>query len=176
MKGHFTPHSEESKKKMREAKLRNPVKYWLGKELPKSFRDAQLKYITGRPSPLKGKTWKSLWSEESKLSFKQKMSGDNNPKWIEDRTLLVTNEKKHLDYQYKIWMLSVKRRDGWKCRIADENCKGRLEAHHILNWKHYSELRYEVNNGITLCHTHHPRGRENEAKLSPYLQELVLKK
>lgn len=59
------------------------------------------------------------------------------------------------------------------CRIADNKCNGRLEAHHILNWKQYPELRYELNNGITLCQSHHPRGRENENKLSPYLQHLV---
>ncbi len=70
-------------------------------------------------------------------------------------------------------MLSVKKRDNWKCRIADENCKGRLEAHHILNWIDYPELRYELTNGITLCHAHHPKGRKREAELSPYLQKLV---
>lgn len=98
---------------------------------------------------------------------------ENNPNWIADRTQLVKSEKKHLDYQYRLWMLSVKNRDNWKCRIINSDCKGKLESHHILNWKDYPELRYEINNGITLCHAHHPRGRSNEAKLSPYLQKLV---
>lgn len=53
------------------------------------------------------------------------------------------------------------------------NCKGRLEAHHILSWKDYPELRYDINNGITLCHAHHPRKRDEEAELSPYFQSLV---
>ena len=48
-----------------------------------------------------------------------------------------------------------------------------METHHILSWKDYPELHYQINNGITLCHAHHPRGKENEAKLSPYLQSLV---
>jgi len=32
---------------------------------------------------------------------------------------------------------------------------------------------YEVNNGITLCHFHHPRKRKDEIKLSPYFMELI---
>ena len=71
------------------------------------------------------------------------------------------------------WSKSVKNRDKWVCRIADVNCDGRLEAHHILSWKDFPELKYEVNNGITLCHAHHPRKRVDEAKLSPYFQQLV---
>lgn len=35
------------------------------------------------------------------------------------------------------------------------------------------KLRYDINNGITLCHAHHPRKRADEAKLSPYFKELV---
>jgi hypothetical protein len=73
----------------------------------------------------------------------------------------------------KGWRQAVKNRDSWKCRIADNNCKGRLEAHHILSWKEYPELRNVVNNGITLCHAHHPRKQEVVAKLSPYFQKLV---
>lgn len=95
--------------------------------------------------------------------------------WRKNIDLLTKSEKKHLDTQYRQWMFSVKNRDKWKCRIADINCDGRLEAHHILNWKEYPELRYEINNGITLCHAHHPRGRDNEAKLSPFFQNLVAK-
>lgn len=60
-----------------------------------------------------------------------------------------------------------------KSRIYNIDCSGQIEAHHILGWKSYPELRYETNNGITLCHAHHPRKREDEAKLSPYFQKLV---
>ena len=51
--------------------------------------------------------------------------------------------------------------------------KGKLEAHHILSWSKFPELRYEVNNGITLCHFHHPRKRNDEMTLSPFFQSLV---
>ena len=99
--------------------------------------------------------------------------GENNPKWIADRSKLVVSEKKHLDGRYREWMFSVKDRDGWKCKINNSDCKGRLESHHILNWKDYPELRYEINNGITLCHAHHPTKRAEEKRLIPFFQGLV---
>lgn len=71
------------------------------------------------------------------------------------------------------WSKQVKDRDKWVCRIADVNCDGRLEAHHILPWSKYPELRYQINNGITVCQHHHPLKADEVAKLSPYFQSLV---
>lgn len=103
----------------------------------------------------------------------QRLSGENHPRWIEDRSLVKKSEKKHLDGLYREWAKSVKDRDNWSCRIADNNCNGRLEAHHILNWVDYPELRYEINNGIALCQAHHPRGRAKEKRLVSEFQVLV---
>ena len=87
--------------------------------------------------------------------------------------LLKVSEKKHLDGKYRYWMLEVKKRDNWKCKLLSDECKGRLESHHIFNWKDYPELRYVINNGITLCAFHHPRGREEEKRMIPIFQELL---
>lgn len=57
--------------------------------------------------------------------------------------------------------------------INNPECSGRMESHHILNWVDYPEERYNVKNGITLCHAHHPRGRKSEQELQNLLQELV---
>ncbi len=75
--------------------------------------------------------------------------------------------------KYKDWRKKVCSRDNWKCKISNSGCKGRLEVHHILSFSKFAELKYEVNNGITLCHFHHPRKRVEEEKLSPYFQKLV---
>ena len=107
-----------------------------------------------------------------KLAFKR---GKESHRWIEDRTKLKVDEKKHLDTKYKYWMLSVKKRDNWKCKINNSDCSGRLESHHILSWKDFPELRYEINNGITLCISHHPRSRAKEKELSPYFKDLISK-
>lgn len=99
--------------------------------------------------------------------------GENHPNWIKDRSKVKYSEKKHLCTKYREWMFSVKNRDGWECKIYNEDCSGRLEAHHILGWVDYPELRYEVNNGITLCQAHHPRKRAEEKRLVPYFKGLV---
>jgi hypothetical protein len=56
------------------------------------------------------------------------------------------------------------RRDGFGCKINNQSCNGRMEAHHILSWRGHPELRYELNNGITLCHYHRPRGAYEEKR------------
>jgi hypothetical protein len=112
-------------------------------------------------------------SDETRKKLSDARKGDKHWNWKPDRTSLAVNEKKHLDSKYREWSRSVKNRDCWKCRISDDTCSGRLEAHHILNWAEYPELRYKISNGITLCHSHHPRGREKEKRLSPYFMELV---
>lgn len=103
-----------------------------------------------------------------------KTAGERNWRWIKDRTK-VKLDKERGGPLHKQWSMEVKKRDGWKCRIADENCSGKVVAHHILSWRDFVELRYKTNNGITLCHAHHPRKRADEARLSPFFQELVAK-
>ena len=104
------------------------------------------------------------------------MRGENSPKYIKDRTQLKRfndTAKDRRSSAYADWRYRVKVRDKWKCRISNYQCSGRLEVHHILGYTDYPELRYEINNGITLCHAHHPKVRSEEKRLSPYFQDLV---
>lgn len=109
--------------------------------------------------------------------FGRDMSGANNARWISDRTKLakLSNGNEYRNSPaHKEWSRDVKNRDGWKCRISNGDCSGQIVAHHILPWRDYENLRYEPNNGITLCRFHHPRKRVDEMKLSPYFQQLVM--
>lgn len=130
------PHSQETKDKMRDIKLKSPIRYWLGK---------------------------------TRLS----MTGENNVRWILDRSELKESGDRR-SVKYRDWRKQVWLRDKFTCRIADNNCDGRIEAHHILGYAEHVELRYNINNGITLCHAHHPRKRAEEKRLVPTFQELVL--
>lgn len=100
------------------------------------------------------------------------ITGEKHPKWIQDRSLLKRTDKKDTQV-YKEWRMSVYKRDNFKCKISNSDCNGRIEAHHILPWRTHIELRYDINNGITLCHFHHPIKKSEEEKLSPYFMELI---
>jgi len=108
------------------------------------------------------------------LCYRIGSSKENHYKWISDRTKLIGrhNRDKH-DPEVKQWRKAIFIRDKYTCRLKDENCAGKIEAHHILRWKDYEEKRYEVSNGITLCHKHHPRGRVKEDNLVDILQSLI---
>lgn len=130
------------------------------------------RFKKGMVSTNKGKKMSEETKLKISLSKKGKNTGELNHNWIKDRSLIKLQKERN-NPEYKQWRSKVWGRDKYKCRIANAECSGRLEAHHILGWKSHPELRYQINNGITLCHAHHPRKRSEEAKLSPYFQKLV---
>ena len=152
--------SEEQLKKM---SLCNP-KIWLGKK----FSDEHRKKISESRKGFK-------MSEKQKIKMRENKIGNKHWHWYQDRSKLKTQEDRR-STAVNEWRINIYKRDNYKCKISNKNCEGRLEAHHILNWEEFPELRYDINNGITLCHAHHPRGRAKEKQLSPYLQDLVISK
>jgi hypothetical protein len=75
----------------------------------------------------------------------------------------VTYAKRNFDeIKYQQWRRVIRRRDGHKCQWANCGAKKNLKCHHIRKWADYPTLRYDVNNGITLCREHHDsiHGRE----------------
>ena len=128
----------------------------------------ETEFKKGYISPFGFKKGHATWNK----GLKDFQVGEDNPNW-KSPELRKKSEKKHLDVQYRYWMLQVKTRDNWKCKIANEDCDRRLESHHILDWVNYPELRYDINNGITLCQGHHPKTRDEDQRLMPVFQELV---
>jgi len=139
----------------------NVGKHWKLSEEHKKKKSEMLK---GRSSSLKGR--KIPNGSLAKM-------GSKNPRWNPDREQVMGNKRDNTNAEYHLWARSVKRRDNWKCKISNVNCKGKVMAHHILNWVDFIEERYNINNGITLCHAHHPRGRAKEQLLVPTFQELI---
>lgn len=99
-------------------------------------------------------------------------AGHKNWKWISDRSKLVNQDGRN-SYIYLEWVVLVRKRDNQKCRLFNKSCSGRLEVHHIIPWRDSKKLRYKINNGITLCHAHHPRAMSEEKRLISFFQELV---
>jgi len=52
---------------------------------------------------------------------------------------------------YKIWREEVFKRDNYTCQSCFKRGGIYLEAHHISSFKYYPELRFDTNNGLTLC-------------------------
>lgn len=83
-----------------------------------------------------------------------KNKGSKNPLWkggVEyHKQLRQTDE-------YRKWRYSVFKRDGYVCQCCGndtiKDAKGKLivNAHHIKNFADNEDLRYDVDNGITLC-------------------------
>ena len=72
-------------------------------------------------------------------------------------------KRNYEDPVYKDWRIKVKKRDNFTCQMHNWKSKKRLHAHHITKWASASSLRYEVDNGITLCYNCHKEvtGHEN---------------
>ncbi len=149
------------------------------KEQKKNVSDAlKLSYKNGNrhqvmTDAIKEKISRTKLGRSISEEHKQKISDGHRKRSGLPLGIKLKRDKKHLCPTYKLWVQAVKNRDGWKCKISDGDCSGRLEVHHILNWVEYPELRYEINNGITLCVNHHPRGRLKEKQLSSYFMKLV---
>lgn len=62
------------------------------------------------------------------------------------------------DPRYVAWRNAVLQRDGYRCQSCFRQCKRHelgLAAHHIVAWADDEALRYEVENGVTLCRSCH---------------------
>ncbi len=91
-----------------------------------------------------------------KYQFKEK---ELHPNW---RGGISRDKHSITSPKYKKWRKEVFERDNYICQICfgeDERMFGEkefsLEAHHIKRWADHKELRYVVNNGITLCRECH---------------------
>ena len=66
------------------------------------------------------------------------------------------NQKIRHSKEHKQWALEVYKKDKYHCKSCKKHCeRNGIVAHHIKSFSQYPELRFEVNNGITLCRKCH---------------------
>ena len=190
-KGKKHPHTLEAKQKIKNAwnnpeYRENQIRKKIGRKLSEITKQKISKSHLGKNNWTKGR----VVSEETRQKMSISHKGLNvwskgKPSWNKGLKGFLGKEKhwnwkdgisrdKHsvTEPKYKEWREKVFKRDGYKCKI-NNNCVVYIQAHHILPWRDYEELRYDVNNGITLCLAHHPRKRAEEKRLAPMFQELV---
>lgn len=87
----------------------------------------------------------------SHLKKFQYQKGEKHPLWKGG-----TSRNKHYlgKKEYRDWRMKVFLRDSFTC-VNCGNVGGYLEAHHIKSWADYPELRFVVDNGVTLCQDCH---------------------
>lgn len=92
----------------------------------------------------------------------ERVSGENSHLWkggLTPQSKLARNQTVYKDWQKKVF-----ERDDYTCKKCDKR-GGKLNAHHILNFSDFIELRYEVSNGITLCRECHLDGDNSFHKI-----------
>lgn len=159
--------TEEHKEKIRQAMLKNWHK-------PPSQKWAK-RSVESRKKLSDSKRWKKLWphSEETKRKIWmankwRKASPELRKKLSEVHIWLQAKEKHPLwkwwissknseirsSIEYKLWRNSVFARDAFlciKCWIDTHN----NHAHHVINFNSHPELRFAIDNWVTMCKHHH---------------------
>lgn len=134
---------------------KNPKWHW--------SKQPNAKEILERMSATKRANPKTPWlgknhSLETKLKISKSRKGkclaENHPQW--KGGVVSKNQKIRNSMEYILWRNEVYRRDKWTCRICNMHCKnGQIVAHHLKKFSDYPELRFVINNGLTLCRKCH---------------------
>jgi len=80
--------------------------------------------------------------------------GENNPNWKGGITTEKYRVRRNKDFRF--WREAVFSRDNYIC----QKCKirgGKIHPHHIFNFATYLDLRFAIDNGITLCQICHKK-------------------
>ena len=126
-------HSEETKQKIRLKAL--------GREVSQETKDKMSKTRKGRTV-----------SDETRRKCSEARRGSKNYSWKGG----VTNENDIVrrSLEYRMWRDTCFERDNYTCQKT-KMVGGPLQVHHINNFADNKELRFDVDNGITLSEDQH---------------------
>lgn len=87
-------------------------------------------------------------------AYRKTTVGDKSPTWKGGIT--PENIKIRQSEKYKKWRTNVFTRDNYTC----QDCKNTgiyLHAHHVKSFSEFKKLRFDINNGVTLCEKCHKK-------------------
>lgn len=108
-------------------------------------------------------------SVENRKKISERQKGNKSHLWKGGISKL--HKRIRASAEFKKWRKKVFERDNYTC----QECKkrgGELHPHHIKSFTDYPELRFDINNGITLCRECHKltdnfAGRKRVQNASP---------
>ncbi len=111
------------------------------------------KWMTGKKASLESR-------RKMSEAMKKRVAEGKHNFYIDGRTPI--NKAIRGSVEFKIWKDSVFRRDNYTCqecgaRSGSTGKRVYLHAHHIKPFAHYPELRFDINNGQTLCKECHKK-------------------
>lgn len=157
-------YTEAIREKMRQAKLKNPTRYWLGKKFSDEYKVKLSEAHKGQQCWNEGRYGKdSTGWKGGKPNCKvcgKKLSSylskgckkHNASCWKGGITKKVRLIRSGLEI--KLWRESVFKRNNWTCQECGIR-GGILDADHIKQFAYHPDLRFVVGNGRTLCRECH---------------------
>jgi len=166
-------HTEETKRKIRE----NHARHWQGKKRPNVGKKIAAK-LKGRPNlALKGREFPGRvnegsfepghepWNKDKEMTpeYCENVSramhetgairyGPDNHAWKGGIT--PENLRARRSDEYAEWRTAVFERDEYTCQLCGQ-VGHQLVAHHIYLFSEFPDLRFDVDNGLTLCRSCH---------------------
>lgn len=158
-------HSEEQKRKISKTLKKIGAGKWnIGKKHSKIHNKKVSEALKGR-----------IFSEETRRKLSKSKKGSNNPSWKGGITSEIKRIRHSIDI--KLWREAVFKRYNFTCQKYGIK-GGKLIAHHIQNFADFPDLRFAIDNGITLSDKAHREfhkkyGRKNNTReqLEEFLEE-----
>ncbi len=154
--------SKEHKDKIALTKMgaRNPM---FGKKQSPETIEKRFAHRRGVKRPPFSQEWKDKMSIAKLGKPFLNKRGEKSNFWKGGVTPL--RQKIHASLEYRNWRRSVFERDNYTCQFCGER-GGNLEAHHIRPFALFTNLRFDVPNGITLCEGCHSATTPNVGKIN----------
>lgn len=145
-------HSEETKRKIREKRLLQDMSFLKGRKLSEETKKKISIAHKGKISSCRGKE-------------KPYMKGSNHWNWKGGINPINDTLRKSLEM--KLVAEATFKRDNFTCKECGK-IGGRLEAHHIKPFAYFPELRFALDNLITLCKDCHIKTDTYAGKIIKY--------
>jgi ribosomal protein S16 len=172
-------HSIETRKKIGLIHLKN--KYWLGKKHKKETKEKLSLIHKGKKLSEETKRKLSLINTgkhhllKTRIKISNSLKGEKSYNWKGGYNF--KNDKIRHCVKSKIWREKVFKRDNWTCQKCNaKSGNGKtvyLHPHHIKNFSQYTRLRFNINNGITLCDKCHNLFHKTFGKKNNNKEQLI---